>query len=137
MPSTSIDLQVYHLAAVARGKLLHEASRADYNLHQLIQHATLLDKLLDDMKVLELDSDEDQEDQDQPAPAPGSSSAEGYGGDDGSKNILPEVVLYHAMLHGSTKQVVLMDGKGEDATDEEKHGPSHPSIELHHTAPTT
>jgi len=38
--------QTYYLAHTARGKLSHEASRADHNLRLLVGHANLLDSLM-------------------------------------------------------------------------------------------
>jgi hypothetical protein len=38
--------QTYYLAHTARGKLSHEAARADHNLRYLVGHANLLDSLM-------------------------------------------------------------------------------------------
>src|SRR5579859_7226546 len=45
--------QTYYLAHTARGKLSHEAAKADHNLRLLVGHANLLDSLMLDLAEAE------------------------------------------------------------------------------------
>jgi len=110
------SVETYHLAELARHKLLLQASQADHDLRQLVLHANLLDGLLLELNLAELErAKEDQQSTERTSSKPRRRAK--------ASGISPAVALQHARLHGTDQPVIFMSEMGEDAVEDEESSP--------------